>query len=105
MVQLEGGDSHLDLTTYIEELITETTDQEAARAGVPDIIVETRREFQNRLTLIDNGRRGRAVTGATDSQVAWDMLSCKQDASSELTRCCVDYSGRSVIVVGPELEI
>ena len=78
--------------------------------GAPDIIVRNeKRMLQESVdSLIDNGRRGRAVTGPNNRPLKSlsDMLKGKQGRFRQnLLGKRVDYSGRSVIVVGPELKI
>ena len=78
--------------------------------SVPDIIVRNeKRMLQEAVdSLIDNGRRGRAVTGANSRALKSlsDMLKGKQGRFRQnLLGKRVDYSGRSVIVVGPELKM
>ena len=76
----------------------------------PDIIIRNEKRMLQEAVdaLIDNGRRGRAVTGANNRALKslYDMLKGKQGRFRQnLLGKRVDYSGRSVIVVGPELKL
>ena len=78
--------------------------------GAPDIIVRNEKRMLQEAVdaLIDNGRRGRPVTGPGNEPLKSlsDMLKGKQGRFRQnLLGKRVDYSGRSVIVVGPELKI
>ena len=78
--------------------------------GAPDIIIRNEKRMLQEAVdaLIDNGRRGRAVTGANNRALKSlsDMLKGKQGRFRQnLLGKRVDYSGRSVIVVGPELKL
>jgi len=79
-------------------------------AGAPDIIVRNEKRMLQEAVdaLIDNGRRGRPVTGPGNRPLKSlsDMLKGKQGRFRQnLLGKRVDYSGRSVIVVGPKLRI
>ena len=78
--------------------------------NAPDIIIRNEKRMLQEAVdaLIDNGRRGRAVTGANNRALKSlsDMLKGKQGRFRQnLLGKRVDYSGRSVIVVGPELKM
>ena len=78
--------------------------------GTPDIIIRNEKRMLQEAVdaLIDNGRRGRAVTGPGNRPLKSlsDLLRGKQGRFRQnLLGKRVDYSGRSVIVVGPELEL
>ena len=97
--------------TYTEELSTETTVlRDFLSLGAPEIIIRNEKRMLQEAVdaLIDNGRRGRAVTGPGNRPLKSlsDMLKGKQGRFRQnLLGKRVDYSGRSVIVVGPELKI
>ena len=110
MVQLEGGRfATSDLNDLYRRVINRNNRlKKLLELGAPDIIVRNeKRMLQESVdSLIDNGRRGRAVTGAAGRQLKSlsDMLKGKQGRFRQnLLGKRVDYSGRSVIVVGPEL--
>ncbi len=93
-------------------MLTGTTDwKRLIQLNAPDIIVHREKRMLQEAVdaLIDNGRRGRAVTGANNRALKSlsDMLKGKQGRFRQnLLGKRVDYSGRSVIrVVGPELKI
>ena len=111
MVQLEGGRfATSDLNDLYRRVININNRlKKLLELGAPDIIVRNeKRMLQESVdSLIDNGRRGRAVTGAAGRQLKSlsDMLKGKQGRFRQnLLGKRVDYSGRSVIVVGPELK-
>ena len=111
MVQLEGGRfATSDLNDLYRRVINRNNRlKKLLELGAPDIIVRNeKRMLQESVdSLIDNGRRGRAVTGAAGRQLKSlsDMLKGKQGRFRQnLLGKRVDYSGRSVIVVGPELK-
>ena len=90
--------------------LTEEQIERLLELGAPEIIVRNeKRMLQESVdALIDNGRRGRPVTGAGNRPLKSlsDMLKGKQGRFRQnLLGKRVDYSGRSVIVVGPELKI
>ena len=107
MVQLEGGRfATSDLNDLYRRVINRNNRlKKLLELGAPDIIVRNeKRMLQESVdSLIDNGRRGRAVTGAAGRQLKSlsDMLKGKQGRFRQnLLGKRVDYSGRSVIVVG-----
>ena len=111
MVQLDGGRfATSDLNDLYRRVINRNNRlKKLIELGAPDIIVRNeKRMLQESVdSLIDNGRRGRAVTGAAGRQLKSlsDMLKGKQGRFRQnLLGKRVDYSGRSVIVVGPELK-
>ena len=111
MVQLDGGRfATSDLNDlYRRVIIRNNRLNRLLELGAPDIIVRNeKRMLQEAVdSLIDNGRRGRAVTGpgARPLKSLSDMLKGKQGRFRQnLLGKRVDYSGRSVIVVGPELK-
>ena len=112
MVQLEGGRfATSDLNDLYRRVINRNNRlKRLLEIGAPDIIVRNeKRMLQESVdALIDNGRRGRPVTGASNRPLKSlsDMLKGKTGRFRQnLLGKRVDYSGRSVIVVGPELEI
>ncbi|MDO5564277.1 MAG: DNA-directed RNA polymerase subunit beta' [Eubacteriales bacterium] len=112
MVQLDGGRfAASDLNELYRRIINRNNRlQRLLDLGAPDIIVKNeKRMLQESVdTLIDNGRRGRAISGAGNRPLKSlsDMLKGKQGRFRQnLLGKRVDYSGRSVIVVGPELKI
>ena len=112
MVQLDGGRfATSDLNDLYRRIINRNNRlKKLLKDGAPDIIVRNeKRMLQEAVdSLIDNGRRGRAVTGANNRALKSlsDMLKGKQGRFRQnLLGKRVDYSGRSVIVVGPELKI
>ena len=111
MVQLDGGRfATSDLNDLYRCVINRNNRlNRLLELGAPDIIVRNeKRMLQEAVdSLIDNGRRGRAVTGpgARPLKSLSDMLKGKQGRFRQnLLGKRVDYSGRSVIVVGPELK-
>ena len=112
MVQLDGGRfATSDLNDLYRRVINRNNRlKRLLELGAPDIIVRNeKRMLQEAVdSLIDNGRRGRAVTGANSRALKSlsDMLKGKQGRFRQnLLGKRVDYSGRSVIVVGPELKM
>ena len=112
MVQLDGGRfATSDLNDLYRRIINRNNRlKRLLELGAPDIIVRNeKRMLQEAVdSLIDNGRRGRAVTGPGNRALKSlsDMLKGKQGRFRQnLLGKRVDYSGRSVIVVGPELKI
>ena len=112
MVQLDGGRfATSDLNDLYRRVINRNNRlKRLIQLNAPDIIVRNeKRMLQEAVdSLIDNGRRGRAVTGANSRALKSlsDMLKGKQGRFRQnLLGKRVDYSGRSVIVVGPELKI
>ena len=111
MVQLDGGRfATSDLNDLYRRVINRNNRlNRLLELGAPDIIVRNeKRMLQEAVdSLIDNGRRGRAVTGPGGRPLKSlsDMLKGKQGRFRQnLLGKRVDYSGRSVIVVGPELK-
>ena len=111
MVQLDGGRfATSDLNDLYRRVINRNNRlKRLLELGAPDIIVRNeKRMLQEALdALIDNGRRGRPVTGPGNRPLKSlsDMLKGKQGRFRQnLLGKRVDYSGRSVIVVGPELK-
>ncbi len=111
MVQLDGGRfATSDLNDLYRRVINRNNRlKRLLELGAPDIIVRNeKRMLQEAVdSLIDNGRRGRAVTGPGSRALKSlsDMLKGKQGRFRQnLLGKRVDYSGRSVIVVGPELK-
>jgi DNA-directed RNA polymerase subunit beta' len=112
MVQLDGGRfATSDLNDLYRRVINRNNRlKRLLDLGAPDIIVRNeKRMLQESVdALIDNGRRGRPVTGPGNRPLKSlsDMLKGKQGRFRQnLLGKRVDYSGRSVIVVGPELKI
>ncbi len=112
MVQLDGGRfATSDLNDLYRRVINRNNRlKRLLELGAPDIIVRNeKRMLQESVdALIDNGRRGRAVTGPGNRPLKSlsDMLKGKQGRFRQnLLGKRVDYSGRSVIVVGPELKM
>ena len=112
MVQLEGGRfATSDLNDLYRRVINRNNRlKKLLELGAPDIIVRNeKRMLQESVdSLIDNGRRGRPVTGVAGRALKSlsDMLKGKQGRFRQnLLGKRVDYSGRSVIVVGPDLKI
>jgi DNA-directed RNA polymerase subunit beta' len=112
MVQLDGGRfATSDLNDLYRRIINRNNRlKRLLELGAPDIIVRNeKRMLQESVdALIDNGRRGRPVTGPGNRALKSlsDMLKGKQGRFRQnLLGKRVDYSGRSVIVVGPELKI
>ena len=112
MIQLDGGRfATSDLNDLYRRVINRNNRlKRLNQHSAPDIIVRNeQRMLQDAVdALIDNGRRGRAVTGANNRALKSlsDMLKGKQGRFRQnLLGKRVDYSGRSVIVVGPELKL
>ncbi len=112
MVQLDGGRfATSDLNDLYRRVINRNNRlKRLLNLGAPDIIVRNeKRMLQESVdALIDNGRRGRPVTGPGNRALKSlsDLLRGKQGRFRQnLLGKRVDYSGRSVIVVGPELKI
>ena len=112
MVQLDGGRfATSDLNDLYRRVINRNNRlKRLIQLSAPDIIVRNeKRMLQEAVdSLIDNRRRGRAVTGANSRALKSlsDMLKGKQGRFRQnLLGKRVDYSGRSVIVVGPELKM
>ena len=112
MVQLDGGRfATSDLNDLYRRVINRNNRlKRLLELGAPEIIVRNeKRMLQESVdALIDNGRRGRPVTGAGNRPLKSlsDLLKGKQGRFRQnLLGKRVDYSGRSVIVVGPELNI
>ena len=112
MVQLDGGRfATSDLNDLYRRVINRNNRlKRLLDLGAPEIIVRNeKRMLQESVdALIDNGRRGRPVTGPGNRPLKSlsDMLKGKQGRFRQnLLGKRVDYSGRSVIVVGPELKI
>ena len=112
MVQLDGGRfATSDLNDLYRRVINRNNRlKRLIQLNAPDIIVRNEKRMLQEAVdaLIDNGRRGRAVTGANNRafKSLSDMLKGKQGRFRQnLLGKRVDYSGRSVIVVGPELKI
>ena len=111
MVQLDGGRfATSDLNDLYRRVINRNNRlNRLLELGAPDIIVRNEKRLLQEAvdSLIDNGRRGRAVTGPGSRPLKSlsDMLKGKQGRFRQnLLGKRVDYSGRSVIVVGPELK-
>ena len=112
MVQLDGGRfATSDLNDLYRRVINRNNRlKRLLELGAPDIIVRNEKRMLQEAVdaLIDNGRRGRPVTGPGNRPLKSlsDMLKGKQGRFRQnLLGKRVDYSGRSVIVVGPELKI
>ena len=112
MVQLDGGRfATSDLNDLYRRVINRNNRlKRLIQLQAPDIIVRNEKRMLQEAVdaLIDNGRRGRAVTGANNRALKSlsDMLKGKQGRFRQnLLGKRVDYSGRSVIVVGPELKM
>ena len=112
MVQLDGGRfATSDLNDLYRRVINRNNRlKRLMDLNAPDIIVRNEKRMLQEAVdaLIDNGRRGRAVTGANNRALKSlsDFLKGKQGRFRQnLLGKRVDYSGRSVIVVGPELKI
>ena len=112
MVQLDGGRfATSDLNDLYRRVINRNNRlKKLLDLGAPDIIVRNEKRMLQEAVdaLIDNGRRGRAVTGPGNRPLKSlsDMLKGKQGRFRQnLLGKRVDYSGRSVIVVGPELRM
>ena len=111
MVQLDGGRfATSDLNDLYRRVINRNNRlKRLLELGAPDIIVRNEKRMLQEAVdaLIDNGRRGRPVTGPGNRPLKSlsDMLNGKQGRFRQnLLGKRVDYSGRSVIVVGPELK-
>ena len=112
MVQLDGGRfATSDLNDLYRRVINRNNRlKRLLELGAPDIIVRNEKRMLQEAVdaLIDNGRRGRPVTGPSNRALKSlsDMLKGKQGRFRQnLLGKRVDYSGRSVIVVGPELKM
>lgn len=112
MVQLEGGRfATSDLNDLYRRVINRNNRlKRLLELGAPDIIVRNEKRMLQEAVdaLIDNGRRGRPVTGPGNRPLKSlsDMLKGKQGRFRQnLLGKRVDYSGRSVIVVGPNLKM
>ena len=112
MVQLDGGRfATSDLNDLYRRVINRNNRlKRLLELGAPDIIVRNEKRMLQEAVdaLIDNGRRGRPVTGPNNRALKSlsDMLRGKQGRFRQnLLGKRVDYSGRSVIVVGPELKM
>ena len=112
MVQLDGGRfATSDLNDLYRRVINRNNRlNKLLDLGAPDIIVRNEKRMLQEAVdaLIDNGRRGRPVTGPNNRPLKSlsDMLKGKQGRFRQnLLGKRVDYSGRSVIVVGPELKM
>ena len=112
MIQLDGGRfATSDLNDLYRRVINRNNRlKRLVQLHAPDIIIRNEKRMLQEAVdaLIDNGRRGRAVTGANNRALKSlsDMLKGKQGRFRQnLLGKRVDYSGRSVIVVGPELKM
>ena len=112
MVQLDGGRfATSDLNDLYRRVINRNNRlKRLLELGAPEIIVRNEKRMLQEAVdaLIDNGRRGRAITGTGNRKLKSlsDMLKGKQGRFRQnLLGKRVDYSGRSVIVVGPELKV
>ena len=112
MVQLDGGRfATSDLNDLYRRVINRNNRlKRLLELGAPDIIMRNEKRMLQEAVdaLIDNGRRGRPVTGPNNRALKSlsDMLKGKQGRFRQnLLGKRVDYSGRSVIVVGPELKM
>ena len=112
MVQLDGGRfATSDLNDLYRRVINRNNRlKRLLELGAPDIIVRNEKRMLQEAVdaLIDNGRRGRAVTGPGNRPLKSlsDLLRGKQGRFRQnLLGKRVDYSGRSVIVVGPEMKL
>ena len=113
MVQLDGGRfATSDLNDLYRRVINRNNRlKRLSELAAPDIIVRNEKRMLQEAVdaLIDNGRRGRPVTGGSSSRQLKslsDLLKGKQGRFRQnLLGKRVDYSGRSVIVVGPELKL
>ncbi len=112
MVQLDGGRfATSDLNDLYRRVINRNNRLKRLKElGAPDIIIRNEKRMLQEAVdaLINNGRRGRTVTGAGGRALKSlsDMLKGKQGRFRQnLLGKRVDYSGRSVIVVGPEMKI
>ena len=112
MVQLDGGRfATSDLNDLYRRVINRNNRlKRLLELGAPEIIIRNEKRMLQEAVdaLIDNGRRGRAVAGTGNHKLKSlsDMLKGKQGRFRQnLLGKRVDYSGRSVIVVGPELKL
>ena len=112
MVMLDGGRfATSDLNDLYRRVINRNNRlKKLLELDAPDIIIQNEKRMLQEAVdaLIDNGRHGRAVTGASNRPLRSlsDMLKGKQGRFRQnLLGKRVDYSGRSVIVIGPELKI
>ncbi len=112
MVQLDGGRfATSDLNDLYRRVINRNNRlKKMIESGAPDIVVRNEKRMLQEAVdaLIDNGRHGKPVTGAGNRNLKSlsDMLRGKQGRFRQnLLGKRVDYSGRSVIVVGPELKL
>ncbi len=112
MVQLDGGRfATSDLNDLYRRVINRNNRlKRLIDLGAPEIIIRNEKRMLQEATdaLIDNGRRGRAVAGSGNHKLKSlsDMLKGKQGRFRQnLLGKRVDYSGRSVIVVGPDLKL
>ena len=112
MVQLDGGRfATSDLNDLYRRVINRNNRlKRLLELGAPDLIIRNEKRMLQEAVdaLIDNGRRGRPVTGPNNRPLKSlsDMLKGKQGRFRQnLLGKRVDYSGRSVIVVGPDLKI
>ncbi|HTI15266.1 MAG TPA: DNA-directed RNA polymerase subunit beta' [Dictyobacter sp.] len=112
MVQLDGGRfATSDLNDLYRRVINRNNRlKRLLELGAPEIIIRNEKRMLQEAcdALIDNGRRGRAVAGSGNHKLKSlsDMLNGKQGRFRQnLLGKRVDYSGRSVIVVGPELKL
>ncbi len=112
MVQLDGGRfATSDLNDLYRRVINRNNRlNKMIESGAPDIVVRNEKRMLQEAVdaLIDNGRHGKPVTGAANRNLKSlsDMLRGKQGRFRQnLLGKRVDYSGRSVIVVGPELKL
>ncbi len=112
MVQLDGGRfATSDLNDLYRRVINRNNRlKRLLELGAPEIIVRNEKRMLQEAVdaLIDNGRRGRAITGTGNRKLKSlsDMLKGKQGRFRQnLLGKRVDYSGRSVIVVGPEMRL
>ncbi|MEI6155975.1 MAG: DNA-directed RNA polymerase subunit beta' [bacterium] len=112
MVQLDGGRfATSDLNDLYRRVINRNNRlKRLIELGAPEIIVRNEKRMLQEAVdaLIDNGRRGRAISGTGNHRLKSlsDMLKGKQGRFRQnLLGKRVDYSGRSVIVVGPELKL
>src|SRR5437762_1246896 len=112
MVQLDGGRfATSDLNDLYRRVINRNNRlKRLLELGAPEIIIRNEKRMLQEAVdaLIDNGRRGRAVSGSSNHKLKSlsDMLKGKQGRFRQnLLGKRVDYSGRSVIVVGPDLKL
>ena len=112
MVQLDGGRfATSDLNDLYRRVINRNNRlKRLLELGAPEIIIRNEKRMLQEAcdALIDNGRRGRAVAGSGNHKLKSlsDMLKGKQGRFRQnLLGKRVDYSGRSVIVVGPDLKL